>query len=168
MTQEVLKNQITDLKPRTGMDPDQRLEMAEALSNALADQYRILINTQGLHWNVEGPVFYSLHKLTEKQYEDLFAAIDTMAERIRAIGAAAPQSLKELAERSIISDLPSDRDLKGRIDRIVNDYERAVKRLKMAIKLAEANSDVKSADLLTERVGVYEENSWMLRATAAA
>ena len=158
MTQSVLKNEITD----------QRKEVADAVANVLADAYRLYINSQGLHWNVEGPLFYSLHKLTETQYRELSEAIDELAERIRALGLPAPQSLKELAERSILQDLPEDADLKGRIERLVGDYERAVRRAALVVQLAATNGDIKTADLLTERVGVYEENAWMLRATIAS
>ena len=168
MTQSVLKNEITKLAPQSTMDADQRKEVADAVANVLADAYRLYINSQGLHWNVEGPLFYSLHKLTETQYRELSEAIDELAERIRALGLPAPQSLKELAERSILQDLPEDADLKGRIERLVGDYERAVRRAALVVQLAETNGDIKTADLLTERVGVYEENAWMLRATIAS
>ena len=90
MTQTVLKNEITELAPRSWMDADQRKEVAEGVANILADAYRLLINTQGLHWNVEGPMFYSLHKLTEDHYRELFESIDSLAERIRALGLPAP------------------------------------------------------------------------------
>ena len=147
MTQAVLKNEITELAPQSGMNADQRREVADMTANALADEYRLFVNTQGLHWNVEGPLFYSLHKLTEAQYRELFESIDTIAERIRALGLPAPQSFKEFEERSIL---------------------KAVKRATLIVQLAESNGDVKTADLLTERIGVYEENAWMLRATIAS
>lgn len=168
MTQSVLKNEITELAPATGMGLEQRREVADAVANVLADAYRLLINTQGLHWNVEGPLFYSLHRLTETQYRELSDSIDELAERIRALGLPAPQSMTELAERSILTDLPVDSDLKTRIERLVADYERAVRRAALIVQLAESNGDIRSADLLTERVGVYEENAWMLRATIAS
>lgn len=168
MTQHVLKNEITELAPESFMSADQRREVADAVAGVLADTYRLYINTQGMHWNVEGPLFYSVHKLTESQYRELADAIDELAERIRALGLPAPQSLKELAERSILQDLPEDGDLKARIERLVGDYERAVRRAALVVQLAETNGDVKTADLLTERVGVYEENAWMLRATVAS
>jgi len=168
LTQAVLKNEITELKPNSPIDIDQRREIADTLAYVLADEYRLFINTQGLHWNVEGPLFYSLHKLTESQYRELFESIDRIAERIRALGLPAPQSLREVTERSILSDLPEDADLKGRIERLIGDYERAVRRSSLVVQLAESNGDIKTADLLTERVGVYEENAWMLRATIAS
>ena len=168
MTQTVLKNEITELAPRTWMDADQRKEIAEGVANVLADEYRLLVNTQGLHWNVEGPMFYSLHKLTEDHYRELFDSTDVLAERIRALGLPAPQSIRELSERSVLADLPDNAELEGRIERLVEDYERAARRAAQLIELAESNKDVKTADMLTERIGIYEENAWMLRATIAS
>ena len=168
MTQTVLKNEITELAPRTWMDADKRKEIAEGVANILADAYRLLVNTQGLHWNAEGPMFYSLHKLTEDHYRELFDSVDVLAERIRALGLPAPQSIRELSERSVIADLPDNAELEGRIGRLVEDYEQAARRAAELIEIAESNRDVKTADMLTERIGVYEENAWMLRATIAS
>lgn len=168
MTQTVLKNEITELAPRTWMDADRRKEIAEGVANILADAYRLLVNTQGLHWNAEGPMFYSLHKLTEDHYRELFDSVDVLAERIRALGLPAPQSIRELSERSVIADLPDNAELEGRIGRLVEDYEQAARRAAELIEIAESNKDVKTADMLTERIGVYEENAWMLRATIAS
>ncbi len=168
MTQTVLKNEITELAPRTWMDADKRKEIAEGVANILADAYRLLVNTQGLHWNAEGPMFYSLHKLTEDHYRELFDSVDVLAERIRALGLPAPQSIRELSERSVIADLPDNAELEGRIGRLVEDYEQAARRAAELIEIAESNKDVKTADMLTERIGVYEENAWMLRATIAS
>ncbi len=168
MTQAVLKNEISELAPESTLSAEQRREVADAVANVLADAHRLFINLQGLHWNVEGPMFYSLHKLSELQYREIFENIDTLAERIRALGLPAPQSLREFADRSIIQDLPDNADLKERIDRLVSDYERAVRRLVLVVKLAETNGDIKTADLLTNLVGEYEENAWMLRATIAS
>ena len=168
MTQTVLKNEITELAPRTWMDADRRNETAEGVANILADAYRLLVNTQGLHWNAEGPMFYSLHKLTEDHYRELFDSVDVLAERIRALGLPAPQSIRELSERSVIADLPDNAELEGRIGRLVEDYEQAARRAAELIEIAESNKDVKTADMLTERIGVYEENAWMLRATIAS
>ena len=47
--------------------------LAKALAECLADTYRLVFKTHAYHWNVEGPLFYPLHKLTEAQYEDIEA-----------------------------------------------------------------------------------------------
>ena len=167
MTQAVLKNEITDLHPNSDLESDQLKEVGEAVANTVADAFRILVNTQGLHWNAEGPLFFALHKLTEDQYQEQFKAIDVLAERVRALGLPAPQSLREFDERSVIRDVPEDGNLESRIARLISDYEVAVRRLKLVAELAETNGDIKTADLLTSRIGVYEQNAWMLRATIA-
>ena len=165
MTQAVLRNEVSDLTPNTGTNIEGRREVAAALGDVMSDAFRLYINAQGLHWNVEGPMFYSLHKLTEEQYQSIAASLDDMAERIRALGLPAPESLKEFEERSAIGDLPRGVELKARVQQLVTDYEKAVLRLARVTALAERNEDVKTADLLTERIGAYEEFAWMLRAT---
>ncbi len=165
MTQAVLRNEVSDLTPNTGTNIEGRREVAAALGDVLSDAFRLYINAQGLHWNVEGPMFYSLHKLTEEQYQSIAASLDDMAERIRALGLPAPESLKEFEKRSAIDDLPRNAELRTRVEQMVTDYEKAVLRLARVTALAERNDDVKTADLLTERIGAYEEFAWMLRAT---
>ena len=76
--------------------------LAKALAEALADTYRLVFKTHAYHWNVEGALFYPIHKLTEAQYEDLFAATDAIAERIRALGQLAPARLSDVIEASIV------------------------------------------------------------------
>lgn len=168
MTEAVLENKITDLMPELGVRKEQRLGVARSLGDALADAFRLKFNLQAMHWNVEGPLFYSLHQLTENQYEEIEKTVDTLAERIRALGLPAPESMSALDNRSILDDLPSEGDLKRRVEQMVNDFERAGLRLKSIIELAENNGDIKTADLLTEQLGMYEEFAWMLRASIAS
>ncbi len=168
MTQSVLKNEITELTPKSFVDGKPRREIADKLANTLADEYQIRLNTQGLHWNVEGPLFYSVHKLTEEQYNELADSIDEIAERIRALGLPAPQTFAELNQRSTVQDLPEKVELKDRIQRLVTDYELAARRAAETVKIAEQYGDIKTADLLTDRIGIYDDNAWMLRATIAS
>ncbi len=168
MTQTVLKNEITDLTPKSFVDGKPRREIADRLADTLADEYQIRLNTQGLHWNVEGPLFYSVHKLTEDQYSELAESIDRIAERIRALGLPAPQTFAEFNKRSNVEDLPEKAELKDRIQRLVTDYELAARRAAETVKIAEQYGDIKTADLLTERIGIYDDNAWMLRATIAS
>lgn len=168
MTQSVLKNEITELTPKSFVDSDQRREIADRIADTLADEYQLRLNVQGLHWNVEGPLFYSVHKLTEEQYNELADSIDGLAERIRALGIPAPQTFAEFSRRSALEDLPEKVELKERIERLVGDFELAARRAAATVKIAEQYGDIKTADMLTDRVGVYDDNAWMLRATIAS
>lgn len=168
MTQAVLKNQVTELDIESGLQTEERRAVADALSATLADTYRLFIVTQVVHWNVQGPLFYSVHKLTESQYRDMFDAIDELAERIRALGFPAPHSVAQLTTGSPLSEPDADADLKTQIETLVEGNERIAKALRSAVWKAEQKGDVKTADLLTHRIGVHEENAWMLRATIAS
>ena len=66
--------------------------VVEQLSDLLALSYTLYLKTQNFHWNVTGPMFTTLHELFMTQYTELAAAIDEIAERIRALGAFAPGS----------------------------------------------------------------------------
>lgn len=150
-----------------GIDTEQKSELAKQLSSALADSYVLYLKTQNFHWNVVGPLFYSLHKLTESQYQDLAEAIDTIAERIRALGFIAPGSFKQFYELSHINEETDTPTAEVMIQQLADDNETCSKKLRIAVELADGCGDVKTADLLTERIGQHEENTWMLRAIIA-
>src|SRR5580700_10405042 len=60
-------------------------QMVKHLVNVVSDTYLLMIKTHGYHWNVTGPLFPQLHLFLETQYNELFAAADEVAERIRAL-----------------------------------------------------------------------------------
>ena len=86
-----------------GLDRKEREKLAELLNQALSDTYVLYTKVQGVHWNVRGPLFYSVHKMTEQQYEDLAESIDEIAERVRALGFYAPTSLGQMLEASRVT-----------------------------------------------------------------
>lgn len=151
----------------TGISNKDTKAIADALSDALADSFTLYLKTQGVHWNIVGPNFYGIHKLTQEQYEDLDQAIDALAERIRALGHLAPAAYGDFEKRSIIESKTTLSDARSMIETLVADNEAVAKRLRDAVKTAEDAEDVFTADMLTARIGKHEQNAWMLRASAA-
>lgn len=140
--------------------------LAEGLTKAVADTYRLIFKTHGYHWNVEGPLFYSIHHLTDEQYKEMFPAADALAERIRAIGQLAPFSLADVIKVSVIKDpekLPSAAEM---IEDLAKDHAAVARRFHDLIKLADEHSDPVTADLATARSAFHEQAAWMLRASA--
>ncbi|MEL6422782.1 MAG: ferritin-like domain-containing protein, partial [Pseudomonadota bacterium] len=90
MTSPALKVAPTQNDPEVGLSEQQRAKLADGLSKVLGDTYTLLIKSHAVHWNVVGPLFLPVHELTEQHYNDLFAAADVIAERIRALGYFAP------------------------------------------------------------------------------
>lgn len=154
----------------TGRSPSNVPDTAavvRALSGALADSYVLSLKTQGVHWNVTGPLFHSLHTLTEAQYAELALAVDAIAERIRAVGAPAPATWREFAQLSGLTEELDARDAVAMAQELARDHASTAGRLRAAIELAEEAGDAATADLLTQRVTAHEKAAWMLRALAA-
>lgn len=158
---------VLDIKPHIenpDLGIDDRKRLADNLADIVADTYVLLVKTQGYHWNVVGPLFISLHKLTEEQYEDLFAAGDELAERIRTLGYPAPTSLREMIKDSRISEAKGNPTAEEMVENLVADHETLVRHLREITELAEDLHDQGTADMLTERMKAHEKAIWMLRA----
>ncbi|WP_299740120.1 DNA starvation/stationary phase protection protein [uncultured Roseobacter sp.] len=140
--------------------------MAKGLENALADTYRLLFKTHATHWNVEGPLFYSVHNLTEAQYENLFEAADDIAERIRALGQLAPATLSSIVANSVVQDEETPPSAGEMCEELAADNERVAHRLHALIKIAGDHGDPVTEDLATERAAFHEKAAWMLRSIA--
>jgi starvation-inducible DNA-binding protein len=167
MTNEVLNINATETESNTGIDRNSRQKLAEELGLVLANSYALYAETQGVHWNIVGPMFYSVHKLTEDQYEDLAASIDELAERIRALGFKAPAGLGAMRELAYINSDIDYTNAREMVEALIEDNETLSRKMREVVEIAAEAGDVKTEDLLTERIGQLEENVWMLRAVAA-
>ena len=87
-----------------GINQKDREEITAGLSRLLADSYTLYLKTHNYHWNVEGPMFNTLHLMFEQQYTELATAVDTIAERIRALGEPAPGSYAAFSKLSSIEE----------------------------------------------------------------
>jgi starvation-inducible DNA-binding protein len=137
--------------------------VVEPLAVLLASSYTLYLKTQNYHWNVTGPMFTTLHTLFETQYTELAAAVDEIAERIRALGAYAPGSLAEFSRLSVIKEAKGRPSAKEMIKDLVADQRAVAKAAHAVIDRAEKGNDQASADLGTRRVDVHEKNAWMLQ-----
>ncbi|MEP1389316.1 MAG: DNA starvation/stationary phase protection protein [Yoonia sp.] len=142
--------------------------LAEAISGVLADTYRLTFKTHAYHWNVEGPLFYSVHNLTEGQYENLFGAADELAERIRALGKMAPTQMSAIMDGSVVQDRDGALSAGEMCEDLAGDHARIAHRLHALIKIAGDNNDPVTEDLATERSAFHEKAAWMLRALTKA
>jgi starvation-inducible DNA-binding protein len=149
------------------VESKEREDVARALSQAVADSYILYAKTLGVHWNVQGPKFYALHKLTDDQYNELHAAADAIAERIRALGKLAPTGFDTFRALTIIDNDAPHASTDEMIAQLAVDNEAIARRMGEFAELAEEKGDLFTHDLLVSRIGVHEKNAWMLRASVA-
>ncbi|NBC31957.1 MAG: DNA starvation/stationary phase protection protein [Alphaproteobacteria bacterium] len=167
-TADVLKPHATVDEVETGLGKDARENLAVGLSALVADSYMLLVKTQGFHWNVVGPLFRTLHKMTEDQYRELFEGADEIAERIRMLGYPAPGSFAQMSSMSAIKErtdnTPSAEEM---VSELIADHETLVRRMREVAVAADELSDTVTNDLLTERMAAHEKTIWMMKATIA-
>lgn len=137
--------------------------VTEALKKALADTYTLMIKTHNYHWNVEGQAFRGLHLLFEEQYNELFLAVDVIAERIRALGEKAPASASEFSKLTKIKDGNSDLDADGMLQDLYNSNLQAAETFKKLFDVTEKAGDGASNDLSNQRRAAHEKAAWMLK-----
>lgn len=147
----------------TGIDEKHRKEIAEGLSKFLADSYTLYIKTHNFHWNVTGPHFKSLHELFEEHYIDLAAAVDDIAERIRALGEYAPGSYAQFASLTSIKEATEVPNWEDMVAQLIDGHETVVRTARSLVPTLDKAGDEVTHDLLATRMTVHEKTAWMLR-----
>ncbi|MFC2970215.1 Dps family protein [Acidimangrovimonas pyrenivorans] len=136
----------------------------DALSRILGGSFGLYAQTHAYHWNVEGPEFRQLHATFEEQYQNLWEALDEIAERIRSLGAYAPASLAELV--ALAGDAPAPaQSADAMVAALIAGHEALADELRTAIATAQEAGDEPSAGLLTDRLEWHEKELWMMKAS---
>jgi starvation-inducible DNA-binding protein len=146
-----------------GISQSNRVKIAQGLSRLLADTYSLFLKTHNFHWNVTGPMFNTLHLMFETQYNELFTAIDEIAERIRALGEFAPGSFTEYTKLSSVKQADSVPSAEEMIRQLVVDNETVVRTARELVPLLQESDDAPTEDLIIQRMQVHEKTAWMLR-----
>ena len=151
-----------------GIPEPERRKIAEGLSRLLADTFTLYLTTHNFHWNVKGPMFQTLHVMFEAQYNELWLALDAIAERIRALGFPAPGTYAEYAKLSSIKETSGVPEAKEMIRILVAGQEAVARTARKIFPVVDKSADEPTADLLTQRMQVHEKTAWMLRSLLEA
>ncbi len=146
-----------------GISEKDRKGITQGLNRLLADSYTLYLMTHNFHWNVKGPMFNTLHLMFEGQYNELALAVDTIAERIRALGYPAPGTYSEFVALASIKEVKGQPKAEDMIKHLVSGHEAVIKTARSLFPVVEASSDEPTADLLTQRMQIHEKTAWMLR-----
>jgi len=146
-----------------GIGAKDREKIADGLARLLADTYSLYLKTHNFHWNVEGPMFNTLHLMFMEQYTELWNALDAIAERIRSLGYPAPGTYGEFARLTTIEETAGVPEALQMVRLLVAGHEAVARTARAAFPAAEKGGDESTADLLTQRLQVHEKTAWMLR-----
>ena len=158
------KLHLTSKNLGIGISEKNREAIAQGLSRLLADTYTLYLTTHNFHWNVTGPMFNTLHLMFMSQYNELWNAVDPIAERIRALGYSAPGSYAAFGQLTKLGDAPMEPPgAEDMIRRLVQGNEAVAATARALLPLVEQAGDQPTTDLLSARMDIHEKSAWMLR-----
>jgi starvation-inducible DNA-binding protein len=137
--------------------------LVDDLKRVQADTFAMYAKAHYYHWNVEGPDFVQYHEFLGKIYEELFAAVDVIAEQVRALQSYAPAAHRMLMELSKIQDdntIPAALDM---FKRLLADNETVMEGLLTAYMSADAAGEVGLSNFLQDRYDAHKKLAWMMR-----
>lgn len=137
--------------------------LCASLNQVLADSYALMSLTHLAHWNIEGPGFFALHTAFQTQYEELFIAVDEIAERIRALGAYATGGLGALAATAQMKEFVAPIPQEEYVRALLSANQKLVQDAAVARDLAGEVKDPESQDLMIGRITLHQKTIWMLK-----
>jgi starvation-inducible DNA-binding protein len=150
---------------RIDLGENARRQMCELLNARLADAIDLAGQCKQAHWNVKGPNFSALHTLFDTLHANVNVHVDTIAERVVALGGTAMGTVHVVADATSLEAYPTDiRSGHDHADRLSAAFAAFAKNVRKAIDTAEEAGDAVTADLFTGVGAQTDKDLWMLDA----
>lgn len=153
----------TALRTPTDLKADAAQEITETLNQLLADVFALYVKTKNFHWHMSGPHFRDYHLLLDEQSEQILAASDPMAERVRKIGGITLHSIGEISRLQSVKDndaaFVSPQEMLAELH---EDNKQFAANLRKAHTLCDDNDDIGSASLIEDWIDETEQRAWFL------
>src|SRR5579864_8301047 len=141
-----------------------RLEITEQLNQLLADTITLRDLYKKSHWQVAGPTFYQLHLLFDKHYSEQSELVDSIAERIQALGGVSLAMAADVAETTRIERPPRGREeVPVQLSRLIDGHQVIVRQVRILARRAAQLGDDGTNDLaVSEVLRTNELQTWFL------
>ena len=152
-------------KTKNDLSEATRVKVVELLNARLADCIDLQTQTKQAHWNVKGPSFIALHELFDKVAENVEEHIDTLAERVTALGGTARGTLAAVARATSLRPYPEDiSEGLAHVDALSAALADYGAKLRAGIEAAARLGDADTADLFTGISRDTDKYLWFLEA----
>jgi starvation-inducible DNA-binding protein len=140
-------------------------ELIKSLKVLVSDVVTFYFMAHGYHWNVEGQDFSQYHSLFADIYEDVYSAIDPIAENIRKLDDYAPFSLKKYMELTTVTFKDVEPSPKAMAKALATANESVIKTLNDSFDKATKANEQGVADFISGRIDMHKKWAWQLRAS---
>ena len=142
-------------------------ELSAALKIAMANTFFMYFRSHAYHHNVEGPEFAQYHEFFNDLYDELWNAVDPMAEHIRAIDQYAPFSIEDMFNAKTFSeDNNVVSSTKQMFLNLIDANDAVIESLNKAFDIATYSKKQGLCNFLADRLDVHAKHGWQLKALA--
>ena len=142
---------------------EERNEICDALTMLLADLFALYVKTKVFHWHASGLGSRGRRLLLAEQADQILATIDTIGERVRALGGTPIRSIGEISRLHPISDsAPADLIMREMLAALLRDSRQIAKQMRRAHTQCKVHGDFASARLLEDWIDEAEGRYWFL------
>ena len=141
-----------------------RLEMTAQLNQLLADTMTLRDLYKKSHWQVAGPMFYQLHLLFDKHFDEQVELVDSIAERIQLLGGISIAMAHDVAEMTRIERPPRGREaVPVQLSRLLDAHQVIIGQVrKLARRAGELGDDGTNDLVVSEVLRRNELQAWFL------
>lgn len=129
----------------------------------LGTNFGLYFKSHSFHWNVEGPDFAQYHGFLGDFYDEVFDNVDTIAEKIRMLGAYAPVALSRMLELSDIEETENIPDAVSMLRVLKTDNDRLIHHIRAGIAAADAANEPAISNFLQDLLDQHQKKAWMLK-----
>jgi starvation-inducible DNA-binding protein len=143
------------------------VSLADDLNTLLADTVTMAFQAQGYHWNVEGQDFLQYHGLFQDVYEDLFSAIDPIAENVRKLDEYALFQLQDYTKSRTVTPGAAKPNTRAMVKELTKVNDGLLKTLEKCFSSAEKDKNQAIMDFIAGRMDMHAKWRWFLRSSNA-
>lgn len=152
-------------KTKIDLSKETREKLVDILNSRLADAIDLQTQAKQAHWNVKGMSFIGLHELFDQVATHVEDYVDSIAERVTALGGTAMGTARVVAEKTSLQEYPHEiTEGADHVDALSTALADFGKRVRQNIDDSDELGDQDTADLFTEVSRGIDKDLWFVEA----
>lgn len=163
MSKNVKSRQSAALATPTDLGANATKDITGGLNILAADVLALWMKTKNFHWHVSGPHFRDYHLMLDEQSDEIYAMVDSIAERARKLGGKALHSIGQVKKLQRVLDNDADyvtpQDM---LAELREDNQQLTRHMRVLHEVCDEHNDVATASLLENWIDESEKRAWFL------
>lgn len=153
----------SELKTPTDLTAKQASAIVEAINPLIADAFALYLKTKNFHWHLAGSHFRDYHLMFDEHAEQLLAAADPLAERVRKLGGTTLRSISQISQlQTVLDDHDAFVPALEMLRRLMKDNQTLTRNQRAAHEICDKNGDYATSSLLEVMIDETERRTWFL------